>query len=111
MPRLSLFQKCLVVGSISFSIGAFASSQSENLVSQKNRKYSPTDMTIKAGDTVKIVNDDIFLHHAFVDSDNFEFDSGSMEEGDKTEITFTEAGEFQIKCAIHPRMTLNVTVE
>lgn len=111
MSRLSLVQKCLIVGSISFSVGAFAANTSEHVVSQKKRKYSPTDLTINTGDTIKVVNDDVFLHHTFVDAPNFKFDSGSMEEGDTTKITFSEAGSYQIKCAIHPRMNLNVTVQ
>lgn len=111
MPRFSLLHQSLIVGTIAFSVGAYAANQTEHVVSQKKRKYSPKDLTIKTGDTIKVVNDDIFLHHAFVDSENFEFDSGSMEEGDETRITFTDAGEYQIKCAIHPRMNLNVTVE
>lgn len=81
------------------------------VISQKNRTYAPGKIEIAKGDTVTIVNDDIFIHHAFVDSDKMEFDSGSMDEGESIEILFNEAGTFKVKCAIHPKMNLDVTVK
>ncbi len=79
-------------------------------VHKKKRKYAPGEISIKAGETIKIINDDIFLHHAYFDSDDLEFDSGSMEECNSANIIFTKAGFYQVKCAIHPKMNLDVTV-
>ena len=39
------------------------------------------------------------------------YDSGSMEEGDSRTIKFEDAGEYELLCAIHPKMKLKVTVE
>lgn len=57
-------------------------------MSQKGRTYALGAMSIKVGETIKILNDDMFLHHVFVDSENMEYDSGSMEEGDAVDILF-----------------------
>ncbi|HEY6832925.1 MAG TPA: hypothetical protein VI251_10585 [Pseudolabrys sp.] len=81
-------------------------------VSQKGREFRPGDLTISRGDTVVIVNDDGDLrHHAYIDSDKFSFDSGDQEPGSKTSITFALPGDFDVLCAIHPKMRLAVHVK
>jgi plastocyanin len=81
-------------------------------VSQKGREFTPGQLTIKRGETIEIVNDDgDLLHHAYIDSDKFKFDSGDQQPGSKTEITFPVAGQFDVLCAIHPKMRLEVHVQ
>jgi plastocyanin len=82
------------------------------VVSQKGREFSPGNITIKRGEAVQIVNDDGDLrHHAYIDSDKFSYDSGDQEPGTKTSITFPVAGDFDVLCAIHPKMKLAVHVK
>lgn len=81
-------------------------------VSQKGREFTPHQVTIKRGETLTIVNDDADLrHHAYIDSDSFNFDSGDQEPGSKTNVTFPVAGTFDVLCAIHPKMKLIVRVQ
>jgi plastocyanin len=81
-------------------------------ISQKGREFHPTEITIKRGDTLKVVNDDAdLLHHAYIDSPTFSFDSGDQTPGTVTPITFTVAGNFNVLCAIHPKMLLVVHVQ
>jgi plastocyanin len=78
-------------------------------VSQKGREFHPNTLTIARGETIVIVNDDGDLrHHAYVDSDKFSFDSGDQEPGSKTPLTIPVAGDFDVLCAIHPKMKLVV---
>ena len=82
------------------------------IVSQKGREFNPGDVTIKRGETVQIVNDDAdLLHHAYIDSNKFSFDSGDQEPGSKISITFPMEGTFDVLCAIHPKMKLVVHVK
>ena len=82
------------------------------VVSQKGREFRPHEITLNRGETITIVNDDADLrHHAYIDADNFKFDSGDQEPGSKTPITFTVAGTFDVLCAIHPKMELIVHVK
>lgn len=82
------------------------------IVSQKGREFHPNKLTIKRGETIEIVNDDGDLrHHAYVKSESFNFDSGDQEPGSKTDITFSVSGNFNILCAIHPKMKLVVHVK
>lgn len=86
--------------------------QSQFVISQKGREFRPGTITIKRGDSVQVVNDDADLrHHAYVDADNFKFDSGDQEPGSKTNIAFPVAGDFDVLCAIHPKMKLVVHVK
>jgi len=81
-------------------------------ISQMGREFNPGEITIKRGETVQIVNDDgDLLHHAYIDSPKFSFDSGDQEPGSKTDITFPVAGDFDVLCAIHPKMKLAVHVQ
>jgi plastocyanin len=80
-------------------------------VSQKGRAFQPGAITISRGETVQIVNDDgDLLHHAYVDSERFSFDSGDQEPGSKTDVAFPVSGTFTVLCGIHPKMKLLVRV-
>ena len=80
-------------------------------VSQRGRTFLPGDLVINRGDIVRIVNDDgDLLHHAYIESDRFNFDSGDQEPGSKVDITFTATGNFTVLCGIHPKMKLLVHV-
>jgi plastocyanin len=86
--------------------------QSQFAISQKGREFRPGTITIKRGDSVQVINDDLDLrHHAYVDSDSFKYDSGDQEPGSKTNIAFPVAGDFDVLCAIHPKMKLVVHVK
>jgi plastocyanin len=84
----------------------------EASISQKGREFHPGEITIKRGEAIQIVNDDgDLLHHAYIDSPTFSFDSGDQQPGSKTAITFPVAGDFDVLCAIHPKMRLVVHVQ
>ncbi|WP_342165735.1 plastocyanin [Methylobacterium sp. SD21] len=81
------------------------------VVSQKGRTFHPETIVVSKGETIVIVNDDSdLLHHAYVDSPTFSFDSGDQEPGSRTPVTFTQTGVFQVLCGIHPKMKLVVRV-
>jgi plastocyanin len=86
--------------------------QSQFVISQKGREFRPGVITVSRGESIDIVNDDLDLrHHAYVDSDTFKYDSGDQEPGSKTKIAFPVAGDFDVLCAIHPKMKLVVHVK
>jgi plastocyanin len=81
-------------------------------VSQKGREFHPGTIAIKRGETIEIVNDDgDLLHHAYIDSPKMTFDSGDQQPGSKTDVTFPTGGDFDVLCAIHPKMKLTVHVQ
>ena len=81
-------------------------------VSQKGRQFRPGVLTITRGDTIDILNDDgDLLHHAYITSPAFSFDSGDQKPGTTVAITFPVRGHFTVLCGIHPKMHLEVNVK
>jgi plastocyanin len=112
-PQRTHRRACLVVAVLACLGGAaFGAIDPQFRVSQKGREFNPTDLKIKRGDVVEIVNDDAdLLHHAYVESDQFNFDSGDQQPGSKVDIKFTVAGDFMVLCGIHPKMKMSVHVQ
>lgn len=94
--------------------GAFAATHLEaegQIVSQKGRSFRPETVVVGRGESVTIVNDDSdLLHHLYVESEVFSFDSGDQAPGSRTSVTFTQKGVFTVLCGIHPKMKLFVRV-
>ncbi|SRR6266566_83227 len=83
-----------------------------HLISQKGREFQPGEIAIKRGEALQFINDDgDLLHHTYLKSDTFSFDSGDQKPGSKFEVAFTVSGQFTIRCAIHPKMKLLVVVD
>jgi plastocyanin len=81
------------------------------LVTQKSRSFQPGSVELEKRQTLHIVNDDgRLMHHAYVASPNFNFDSGEQFPGTTVDIRFPAAGPYVVLCGIHPKMRLNVTV-
>jgi plastocyanin len=81
-------------------------------VSQRNRIFEPNRLEATRGDTVRVVNDDgELIHHAYIATNEFNFDSGEQQPGSAVSILFTKTGTFTVRCRIHPKMALVVTVK
>ncbi len=81
-------------------------------IRQKGQQFNPGYLSSQRGQTVEIINDDgELIHHAYIDSKSFSFDSGDQEPGSKADIDFSVAGDFVVLCGIHPKMRLDVTVK
>lgn len=81
------------------------------VVSQSRRSFSIRDLTIKRGDMIRFANADEFLHHIYVHSPAFSFNSGEQEPGRNVDVAFPVAGTFEVRCEVHPKMLLDVTVQ
>ncbi|OPZ00964.1 hypothetical protein A5906_18755 [Bradyrhizobium sacchari] len=82
-----------------------------HVISQKDREFRPKEIIIKRGETLRFVNDDgELLHHAYLSSDTFEFDSGDQQPGSQFDVVFSVAGDYTVLCGIHPKMKLGVHV-
>jgi plastocyanin len=102
----------LSFGLLLFLSGGAWTAPTPYIVSQKGRAFHPLTLNINRGDTVRIVNDDgDLLHHAYVESDTFSFDSGDQLPGSKTDVVFSVPGTFNVLCGIHPKMKLVVVVK
>src|SRR5712672_804242 len=87
------------------SVGALAANLT---ITQKGRIFSSESVTIKKGEALTFVNDDTVPHNIISTSKGNEFNLGSQAPGSSTDVTFKEAGDVQVICAIYPRMKLMV---
>lgn len=92
---------------IGLSAPAFSA---EVTVAQKDKKFSKSSLKLKVGDSIEFRNDDAFNHNVFSLSDAKTFDLGSYPQGQSKKVTFDQAGEVEVECAIHPEMKLKVEV-
>lgn len=74
-----------------------------------NFTFTPATLTIKVGDTVTWTNRDDIPHT--VVSSAGKFRSQALDTDDRFSFTFTEAGDYQYFCSIHPHMIGTVKVE
>lgn len=81
------------------------------VVGQKNKAFTVKHLVVKAGDTVDFTNADPFFHNVFSLSDAKTFDLGSYPKGQSKSVTFDQAGQVEVECAIHPTMHMVIEVE
>ena len=82
----------------------------ERLIRQVKTGFMPKAVEVARGGSIEITNDDPFLHHVFVDSPTYRFDSGEQKPGQTITMRFPVAGRFVAQCAIHLKMQLTVDV-
>ena len=80
-------------------------------IGQKDRRFTPAAVTIRAGDALTIVNDDTRTHTVGIADPRMPFTSEAQEPGDRVVVPFGQAGDYDVVCGIHPDMRLRVRVE
>jgi plastocyanin len=79
-------------------------------VEQRDRSFGVAEISVKVGDTVTFINNDIYGHNVYSDTTDAVFDIGLQEPGETLGVKFDEAVVAKIRCRIHPRMHLQVSV-
>jgi plastocyanin len=80
------------------------------LLKVANFAYSPPSLTVDAGTTVAITNEDD-SPHTVTSKQSGAFDSGTIDGGKRGKVTFSQPGTYAYFCAFHPFMNGTVTVE
>lgn len=68
-------------------------------VSIQNLAFTPIEITIRQGDTVRWTNNDPYAHTA---TSAGNFDSGALNQGQTFQFTFNTPGVYEYICSIHP---------
>lgn len=79
-------------------------------IHMKNIEFDPKDATVKAGQTVRWVNDDDVQHDAVAKS-GADFKSELFGKGESFDTKLDKAGKIDYVCTIHPNMTGTLTVQ
>lgn len=79
-------------------------------VSQRNRSFEVAELQIARGGAVRFTNDDAFPHQIAVRGPSLQYESDLMAPFQAVELQFPDAGRFDVRCGIHPRMRMTVDV-
>lgn len=80
------------------------------VVSQKDKIFAPGSIEVRVGQPIEIHNDDATVHNAYCQSGDFKYNSGPQQPGARSRFAFVKPGVYEVRCAIHPKMKLSVTV-
>lgn len=83
----------------------------EHFVNQKDKTFSTKEIKAKVGDKITFYNDDNVTHNVFSRSGGNKFTVPLQKPKQHHSIELKEAGKCEVRCAIHPRMKLVITVE
>ena len=96
-----------IIGAM-LAFGAVAA-QDANVVTIDNFTFSPKELTVAVGTTVKFVNHDD-IPHTVVEK-RLSFRSKALDTDDAYSYTFAAAGSFDYFCGLHPHMVGKIIVK
>lgn len=83
-----------------------------SVVTQSHTSFDVDEITVAKGETVTFANKDDVTHNVqVIDADGNDDDKGLQKPGEDIKANFTAAGEYKVRCAIHPKMKMTVTVK
>ena len=85
------------------------SAQEANVVTIDNFSFTPKELTVAVGTTVKFVNHDD-IPHTVVETNKM-FRSKALDTDDSYSYTFATAGSFDYFCSLHPHMVGKIIVK
>jgi plastocyanin len=91
------------------AFGAVAAQDATNVIAIDNFTFSPKELTVAVGTTIKWVNHDDIPHTVVEKKTTFR--SKALDTDDSYSFTFTSAGEFDYFCGLHPHMVGKVIVK
>ncbi len=100
-----------VLGAASLSplvLAATRAHAADHQVTISGFAFSPSTLTVSAGDTVTFTNEDGAPHTATARDGSF--DTARLNRGESATITVQAAGQHEFFCQFHPNMTGTITV-
>ena len=80
------------------------------VVSQRDRQFTASSIVVPLGGVLRVENDDEFIHQIYINAPIMTYESDEQEPGRTVNIRLTKPGTFEVRCHIHPRMLMQVTV-
>jgi plastocyanin len=97
-----------VIGAM-LAFGTVAAQDATNVITIDNFTFTPKELMVAVGTTVKWVNHDD-IPHTIANKDKA-FRSQALDTDDSYSFTFTSAGTFDYFCGLHPHMVGKVIVK
>jgi plastocyanin len=103
----------MLAGSIAgamLAVASVAAQDANNVVTIDNFTFTPPELTVAVGTTVKWVNHDD-IPHSVVNKDKVFRSNAALDTDDSFSYTFASAGTFDYFCGLHPHMVGKVIVK
>ena len=101
MSRLTIMLTSLFL-SFTLASSAYAADAGIQMGANGNLIFEPNDLTVKAGDTVTLVNGDLHPHNVvFLEHDELSHYDLAFMSGEQFPVTFSEAGNYEFQCEPH----------
>jgi plastocyanin len=97
-----------IIGAM-LAFGTVAAQDATNVITIDNFTFTPKELTVAVGTTVKWVNHDD-IPHTIANKDKA-FRSQALDTDDSYSFTFASAGTFDYFCGLHPHMVGKVIVK
>jgi plastocyanin len=97
-----------VIGAM-LAFGTVAAQDATNVITIDNFTFTPKELTVAVGTTVKWVNHDDIPHTVVEKKTSFR--SKALDTDDSYSFTFASAGTFDYFCGLHPHMVGKVIVK
>jgi plastocyanin len=84
---------------------------SDVAVDQKGLRFTKSEVSVAVGASVHFHNSDDVTHNIMtIDETDEPEDHGLQKPGEIISAKFDRAGDYQVRCAIHPKMKMSVKV-
>ena len=91
------------------SVTAFAA---DTVVAESHTTFDVDSAKIRTGETIVFSNRDDVTHDIHIQNPEGEVeDRGLQKPGEDIKATFPKPGEYKVRCIIHPKMKMVVTVQ
>lgn len=81
-------------------------------VTQSHTTFDVDNLSLKPGESITFTNKDDVTHNIqLVNGDGDTEDKGLQKPGQDIKATFAKAGDYKVRCAIHPKMKMTVSVK
>ncbi len=110
LRKLAILAAMLATAMLAVAPALAQGGATTEVVTMQGLAYTPPEITVAPGTTVRWVNQEQADHTVTSDEPGGPLDSGVLDEGESFEYTFETPGTFTYHCEIHPFMTASVTV-
>jgi plastocyanin len=100
----------VVVGMVGLALAIPRADAADHRVGQKDKRFSPTEMQVKTGDTITFVNDDLTIHNVYSETPGHEFEIKRQSPKQENTVVLSKPGRFTVECKYHGQMKLVVNV-
>ncbi len=107
---MTLRVKHVLAGSVLFGAFMSGAQAADFHITEEGKAFSKSEVSAKVGDTVTFENKDSIVHNIFSLSPGHEFQTKARKPGESYTLKLDKDGKVAVRCALHPKMKLDVTV-